>query len=259
MDMQGEYRIPASRETVWEALNDPEVLKECITGCQSLERTEDGDGFEAKVTAKVGPVKATFGGSVKLENVNAPESYTIVGEGKGGAAGFAKGSADVSLEQDGDDTILRYTVKAQVGGKLAQLGARLVDSTANKYAKDFFDKFAEIAAQREGRTPPGAEAAPAAVEAKTEMPEEAPQAEPEQTPEPAPRSEPSEAERPEPTQDDIRAEATRAASEAARAQHEARKAKLGPMRWILLLIAILFGLTLLFGGDAGLMPGGGEQ
>ncbi|HAJ18608.1 MAG TPA: carbon monoxide dehydrogenase, partial [Rhodospirillaceae bacterium] len=133
MEMTGEYRIPAARETVWEALNDPEVLKACIAGCQSLDRTEDG-GFEATVKAKVGPVSATFKGAVRLENVNAPESYTIVGEGKGGAAGFAKGGADVNLVEDGAETILTYKVNAQVGGKLAQIGARLVDSTAKKYA-----------------------------------------------------------------------------------------------------------------------------
>lgn len=259
MDMQGEYRIPASRETVWEALNDPEVLKASITGCQSLEKTEDGDGFTAKVTAKVGPVKATFGGSVRLENVNAPESYTIVGEGKGGAAGFAKGSADVNLEADGDDTVLRYTVKAQVGGKLAQLGARLVDSTAHKYAKEFFDTFAKIAAEREGRTPPGEEAEDNTAASAPVTPTQDPPDRPAPESEPSDRPEEPQRAAPEPTEEEIRVEATRAATEAAKAQQEARKASLGPFRWILLLIAVLLGLTLLFGGDTGMMPSGPEQ
>lgn len=144
MEMSGEHRIPAPRDKVWAALNDPEVLKQCIPGCESLDTNEAGDGFDARVKAKVGPVKATFDGSVRLQNVNAPESYTISGEGKGGAAGFAKGSADVQLKEDGGETVLTYQVKAQVGGKLAQIGSRLIDSTAKKYANDFFSKFAEI-------------------------------------------------------------------------------------------------------------------
>jgi carbon monoxide dehydrogenase subunit G len=152
MEMHGEYRIPAPRETVWEALNDPEVLKACIPGCESLE-TNDVGGFDATVKAKVGPVKATFKGSVVLENVNAPESYTITGEGKGGAAGFAKGGADVKLVEDGAETVLTYTVNAQVGGKLAQIGGRLIDSTAKKYANDFFGKFVEIVTARAGGAP----------------------------------------------------------------------------------------------------------
>lgn len=142
MDMKGEYRIPAPRETVWEALNDPEILKACIPGCEQLEKTSDTE-MNAVVTAKVGPVKATFKGSVTFENVNPPASYSIVGEGKGGVAGFAKGGADVSLAEDGEATVLSYVVKAQVGGKLAQLGSRLIDSTARKMADDFFGKFAE--------------------------------------------------------------------------------------------------------------------
>ncbi|WP_150524896.1 SRPBCC family protein [Roseibium sediminis] len=142
MDMEGTYRIPASRETVWQALNDPEVLKACIPGCESLEMTSPTE-MTAAVTSKIGPVKAKFKGAVTLENINAPESYTIVGEGKGGVAGFAKGSADVSLAEDGSETVLTYTAKAQVGGKLAQLGSRLIDSTAKKMADEFFGKFSE--------------------------------------------------------------------------------------------------------------------
>jgi carbon monoxide dehydrogenase subunit G len=141
MEMTGEYRIPAQRDTVWRALNDPEVLRACIPGCQELTKTSD-ETMNAKVVAKVGPVKATFVGDVTFSNVNAPESYTISGEGKGGVAGFAKGGADVRLAADGDDTILTYDVKAQVGGKLAQLGSRLIDTTAKKMADDFFGAFA---------------------------------------------------------------------------------------------------------------------
>ncbi len=143
MDMSGEYRIPASRDKVWAALNDPETLKASIPGCESLERTGD-DAFTAKVVAKVGPVKAKFGGDVKLSNINPPESYTISGEGKGGAAGFAKGGADVKLADDGEGgTILTYTAKADVGGKLAQLGSRLIDGTSKKMADEFFSNFRE--------------------------------------------------------------------------------------------------------------------
>ena len=142
MDMEGTYRIPASREAVWQALNDPEVLKACIPGCESLEMTSPTE-MTAEVVSKIGPVKAKFKGAVTLENINAPQSYTIVGEGKGGVAGFAKGSADVSLAEDGAETVLTYTAKAQVGGKLAQLGSRLIDSTAKKMADEFFGKFSE--------------------------------------------------------------------------------------------------------------------
>lgn len=145
MDMSGSHRIPAPREAVWAALNDPDVLKACIPGCESLEKTSDTE-MTAAVTSKIGPVKAKFKGSVTLENIQAPESYTIVGEGKGGVAGFAKGSADVKLTEDGGETILEYTAKAQVGGKLAQLGSRLIDSTAKKMAEDFFSKFSETVA-----------------------------------------------------------------------------------------------------------------
>ncbi|MEQ8441684.1 MAG: carbon monoxide dehydrogenase subunit G [Alphaproteobacteria bacterium] len=233
MDMQGEYRIPAPRETVWEALNDPEVLKECITGCQELNRTDDG-GFDAKVKAKVGPVSATFSGSVRFENVNAPESYTIVGEGKGGAAGFAKGGADVSLAEDGDETILTYTVNAQVGGKLAQIGARLVDSTAKKYANEFFEKFAEIAAARAAGDTPGGETAAAAPDQEA-APDSAPV--PPQSDPPPPPNEPA---------TDVQDAAARAAIDAV--DQKGPKPVLKPFQWIMLLVIILAGFTLFFGG-----------
>ena len=143
MDMSGTYRIPAPREAVWAALNDPDVLRECIPGCDSLEMTSPTE-MSAAVTSKIGPVKAKFKGEVTLQNINAPESYTIVGEGKGGVAGFAKGSADVHLVEEGAETVLTYTAKAQVGGKLAQLGSRLIDSTARKMAEQFFGKFTDM-------------------------------------------------------------------------------------------------------------------
>lgn len=141
MEMTGEYRIPAGRDDVWRALNDPDVLKACIPGCQELTRTAD-DAMTAKVVAKVGPVKATFIGNVTFSDVHAPESYTIRGEGKGGVAGFANGGANVRLAEDGDETILTYDVKGQVGGRLAQLGSRLIDTTAKKMADEFFGAFA---------------------------------------------------------------------------------------------------------------------
>jgi carbon monoxide dehydrogenase subunit G len=141
MEMTGEYRIAAPREKVWAALNDPEILKASIPGCQELEKRSDTE-MSAKVVSKIGPVKATFLGEVTLTNINPPSSYTISGEGKGGVAGFAKGGADVALVEDGADTILRYTAKAQVGGKLAQLGARLIDATAKQMADQFFGAFA---------------------------------------------------------------------------------------------------------------------
>jgi hypothetical protein len=141
MDMTGEYRIPASRDQVWAALNDADTLRASLPGCETLERISDRE-FAATVVAKVGPVKAKFNGNVTLSNLNPPESYTISGEGKGGAAGFAKGGADVRLVEDGDVTVLTYAAKADVGGKLAQLGSRLIDGTARKMADEFFDNFA---------------------------------------------------------------------------------------------------------------------
>jgi hypothetical protein len=140
MDMTGEYRIAASRERVWAALNDPETLKASLPGCETLEKVSERE-FVATVVAKVGPVKAKFNGNVTLSNLNPPQGYTISGEGKGGAAGFAKGGADVRLAEDGDVTVLTYTAKADVGGKLAQLGSRLIDGTARKMADEFFENF----------------------------------------------------------------------------------------------------------------------
>lgn len=142
MDMTGEYRIPASKQTVWEALNDPEILKASIPGCQELEKVSDTE-LTAKVATKVGPVSAKFSGKVTLSDIDAPNGYKISGEGQGGVAGFAKGGAEVKLEEDGAETVLTYTATAQVGGKLAQIGSRLIDSTAKKMANEFFGKFVE--------------------------------------------------------------------------------------------------------------------
>ena len=140
MDMTGEERIAAPRNAVWAALNDPEILKACIPGCQSLTMKSPTE-LEATVKLKIGPVSASFSGEVTLSNLNPPESYTISGEGKGGIAGFAKGGADVRLTEDGDGTILAYDVKAQIGGKLAQLGSRLIDCSSKKLATQFFADF----------------------------------------------------------------------------------------------------------------------
>ena len=153
MEITGEYRIPAPRQTVWEALNDPEVLKECIPGCETLEKVSDTE-FTARVSTKVGPVKARFSGKVTLMDIDPPNGYRIAGEGQGGVAGFAKGSAVVKLTDDGEDTLLNYDADAQVGGKLAQLGSRLIAGTARKTADDFFRNFAEKVggAEAEGGT-----------------------------------------------------------------------------------------------------------
>jgi uncharacterized protein len=141
--MTGEFRIPAPRQKVWEALNDPAILKECIPGCEEIEKLSATE-LQAKVTARVGPVKARFGGKVVLSELDPPNGYKITGEGSGGAVGFAKGGATVRLTDDGDGTRLAYTVEAHVGGKLAQIGSRLIDATARKMAEEFFGKFAAV-------------------------------------------------------------------------------------------------------------------
>ena len=167
MDMTGEFLIPAPRQKVWAALNDPEILKQSIPGCEEIDKLSDTE-MQAKVTAKVGPVKARFGGKVTLSDLDPPNGYKITGEGSGGAAGFAKGGASVKLVDDGDGTLLTYTVEAQVGGKLAQIGSRLIDATARKMANDFFAKFAEVVGA-------GAQAAaPAAAEPVSAAPAAAP-------------------------------------------------------------------------------------
>ena len=143
MDMQGERRIPAPRQAVWEKLNDPETLRVCIPGCESVDRVSETE-FTAKVRAKVGPVSANFTGKITLSDIDPPAGYTISGEGQGGVAGFARGGAKVRLDEEGGDTVLRYDVQAQVGGKLAQIGSRLIDATARKMADDFFTRFVTV-------------------------------------------------------------------------------------------------------------------
>ncbi|WP_157017131.1 CoxG family protein [Mesorhizobium xinjiangense] len=148
IDMSGEERISAPIEKVWAALNDPAVLKQCIPGCEKLEADRE-KGFSAAVTLKIGPIKARFAGEVELTNINPPLSYTIVGEGKGGIAGFAKGGADVVLAEEAPDlTVLTYTARADVRGKIAQLGNRLIQSTSKKLAGEFFARFNEVVSAR---------------------------------------------------------------------------------------------------------------
>lgn len=172
MKMTGEFRVARAREAVWEALNDPAVLKECLPGCQEIERTSETE-MTATLTIKVGPVKATFAGAVTLSDLDPPNGYTLSGQGQGGAAGFASGEARVALVEEDGETVVRYDVDAKVGGKLAQIGSRLIDSTARKLAGQFFDSLAEtLAAAAE----PAAEAAPAL--APEEAPPPMPTAEP---------------------------------------------------------------------------------
>jgi len=151
MEMTGEFRIPAPRQRVWEGLNDPEILKSSIPGCQTIEKVSDTE-FTAKVLAQVGPVKANFAGKVTLSDLDPPQSYTIAGEGNGGVAGFAKGSAKVNLDEDGGATLLHYAVQAHVGGKLAQIGSRLIDSVARRMAENFFTRFVAAVAPEQPAT-----------------------------------------------------------------------------------------------------------
>jgi carbon monoxide dehydrogenase subunit G len=160
MQITGTFTVPAPRQRVWEALNDPEILRQCIPGCEELNRVGDNE-FEGKVVAKVGPVKASFSGRVTLSDLDPPNGYTISGEGKGGVAGFAKGSAKVSLRDDGAGTALDYTADASVGGKLAQIGGRLVEAAANQTAEGFFARFSDlvVAGGATAAAQPGAAAA----------------------------------------------------------------------------------------------------
>jgi len=166
MDMTGERRIPAPRQKVWTALNDPQVLKAAIPGCESLEKTGENE-MKATAAVRIGPISARFNGKVELSDLDPPNSYRISGEGQGGVAGFAKGGAEVALADDGEFTLLRYVVNAQVGGKIAQLGARLIDASAKQMADQFFDRFtAEVA----GPTEAGAEGAAGLVAAPAGTP-----------------------------------------------------------------------------------------
>ena len=140
MEMTGEQLIPASQQETWDALNDPEILKSCVPGCESIEKTGDNE-YQVLMVARVGPVSAKFKGKLALSDLDPPNSYSIAFEGQGGAAGFGKGGAQVRLAREGEGTRLAYSVKASVGGKLAQIGSRLVDAAAKKIAGDFFQAF----------------------------------------------------------------------------------------------------------------------
>ena len=174
MKMNGEFRVPTDRETVWRALNDPEVLKDCLPGCQEIEKTSNTE-MTATLVIKVGPVKATFAGGVTLSDLDPPNGYTLSGQGQGGPAGFASGEARVRLVADGGETVVQYECDAKVGGKLAQIGSRLIDSTAKKLAKQFFDSFAgKLGGGEEG----GEDEAAVPASAAAEPPPEAAPAEP---------------------------------------------------------------------------------
>ena len=149
MDMSGTQKIEASREAVYAALNDTEVLRQCIPGCQTIEKVSD-DELKATIRLKIGPMKVTFNGKVTLSDLDPPQGYTIAGEGSGGVAGHAKGSARVKLDADGEATNVNYTVKADIGGKIAQLGSRLIDGTAKKLAAEFFSRLNQVVT---GQTP----------------------------------------------------------------------------------------------------------
>ncbi len=140
MEMTGQQLVPLPQQATWEALNDTEILKACIPGCDTLEKISDAQ-YELTMTSRIGPVSAKFKGIMTLQDVDAPRGYVMVFEGQGGVAGFAKGQAAVALQPEGDATLLTYSVKALVGGKIAQLGARLIDGVARKLANDFFKCF----------------------------------------------------------------------------------------------------------------------
>jgi hypothetical protein len=166
MELTGEQRIAAPVDRTWVALNDPSTLKACIAGCETIEREED-NVFAVTMAVRIGPVNAKFKGKLRLENIQPPSSYTINFEGQGGVAGFGKGSADVTLSAQEGGTLLKYTARAQVGGKIAQIGSRLIDATARKMADDFFTAFnAQVAGQSQ-LAPDTAAEVPAEVSAQT--------------------------------------------------------------------------------------------
>ena len=171
MDVKGEFHIPAPREAVWRSLNDPEVLRLCIPGCKEIEKTS-ATGFTAKVVLRVGPVKAPFRGHVTLSDLDPPNGYTISGEGEGGVAGFARGQATVRLADNDGTTVLSYEAVATVGGKLAQVGQRLLDTTARKFADDFFARFSEQISPSAGDAVQSEPANPEAARREPEPPRE---------------------------------------------------------------------------------------
>jgi carbon monoxide dehydrogenase subunit G len=155
VEMTGEQMIPASQQDTWRALNDPEILKACVPGCESITKVNENE-YQVQMTSRVGPVSAKFRGRLSLFDIKAPSSYSLAFEGQGGAAGFAKGAAQVKLSPQGEQTRLAYEVKANVGGKLAQIGSRLVDAAAKKVAGDFFRNFNQKVGELHGKSnPPG--------------------------------------------------------------------------------------------------------
>lgn len=167
MDISGEVRIPAPRQRVWDALNDPEILRQAVPGCQEIKKTSDTE-FTAKISLTLGPVKAAFKGKVSLDNLDEPNSYTLRGEGQGGVAGFANGEATVRLSDDGDVTLLSYESHAAVGGKLAQVGQRVIKAASDKLTAEFFTRFSETVVNAPAEEPEQASETPAEVADTTE-------------------------------------------------------------------------------------------
>lgn len=171
MEFKGSYLIPASPQRVWNALNDPQILRQCVPGCERMDKT-DATHFSAAAVLKIGPVKATFNANIALDNLDPPRRCTLKGEGQGGVAGFARGEAEVVLTPEDGGTTLAYTAQAQIGGKLAQIGQRLIDGAAKQIADDFFVRFAAaVASAQETAAPepaPPPEAAPALEALETE-------------------------------------------------------------------------------------------
>ena len=232
MKMNGEFRVPTDRETVWRALNDPEVLKECLPGCQEIEKTSDTE-MSATLAIKVGPVKATFKGGVTLSDIDPPNGYTLSGQGQGGTAGFASGEVKVRLVEENGGTVLQYECDAKVGGKLAQIGSRLIDSTAKKLAKQFFDSLAE---KLGGGEEPEAAAEAAQEAAPTESaprPDPAPA-----SPEPEPAASPA----------DARAESASAADAGPALPPAAPRKGLPTAAWAAAVVVVAVVLILVFTG-----------
>ncbi|MDE0381676.1 MAG: carbon monoxide dehydrogenase subunit G [Rhodospirillales bacterium] len=238
MKMNGEFRVPTDRETVWQALNDPEVLKACLPGCQEIEKTSDTE-MTATLALKVGPVKATFAGGVTLSDLDPPNSYTLSGQGQGGAAGFASGEARVRLEEEDGGTVVHYDVDAKVGGKLAQIGSRLIDSTAKKLSKQFFDSLAEKLG--------GGEEAEAAAEPSQEAATATP-AETVPPPEPAPASPETAASPAEAPAESAPGESTAAESEPPPLAPAKQRMELPTAAWVGGVVVVVVVLILVFAG-----------
>jgi uncharacterized protein len=235
MDMTGEYRLTAPRAKVWDALNDPDILRQAIPGCEEVQKLSDTE-LAAKVVAKVGPVSARFAGKVTLSDLDPPNGYRISGEGSGGAAGFAKGGATVHLADDGAGTLLTYKVEAQVGGKLAQIGSRLIDATARKMAGDFFSRFAAVVDQPVPEAAP--EAPPAAAPAATSAPSS------------AATSAPPAAPNPETAAAGAKPAAAMPAAQSA-ASSGAPRPRMSPILWVVLLAVVVAILLYFFAGRGG--------